>query len=168
MTVFLLNFWFYYPFQHIRRPIIINHFSSCFSSFRYPALKWGFAVCQILELRTPKLARVKATLKGRSSHWYLKEIWLLWLLQMASIIELQIFIYLLPKGNFKVPILANIDDVINLYLWIQEANFDVENWQECRWCWFVYICNIYLYFRNCLEWQIRTIFYLWEYNCIQD
>ena len=46
---------------------------------------------------------------------------------MASIIELQIFIYLLPKGNFKVPILANIDDVINLYLWIQEANFDVEN-----------------------------------------
>ena len=46
---------------------------------------------------------------------------------MASIIELQIFIYLLPKGNFKVPILANIEALINFYLWIQEANFDVEN-----------------------------------------
>ena len=46
---------------------------------------------------------------------------------MASIIELQIFIYLLPKVNFKVPILANIDAVINFYRWIQEANFDVEN-----------------------------------------
>ena len=46
---------------------------------------------------------------------------------MTSFIELQIFIYLLPKGNFKVPILANIEAVINFYLWIQEANFDVEN-----------------------------------------
>ena len=120
MTVFLLNFWFYYPFQHIRRPIIINHFSSCFSSFRYPALKWGFAVCQILELRTPKLARVKATLKGSSCHWYLKEKWLLWFLQMVLIMELQIFIYLLSKENFKVPILVNISNALHYWLtWIQ-------------------------------------------------